>query len=792
MKFSNAWLKNWVTFDADVDALCDQLTSAGLEVDGVEPVAADFSGVVVARIVEVEPHPDADKLRVCRVDAGDEMLDIVCGAPNVRPGLKAPLAKVGAVLPEGFKIKKAKLRGVESNGMLCSAAELGIGTNADGLLELEEDLEAGTDIRAALELDDVTIELDLTPNRGDCLSIRGLAREVGLVHEAPLHVPSIDAVPAQSEAGFPVRIDAPDGCPRYLGRMIEGVDLSQSSPFWMQERLRRCGLRSIDPVVDVTNYVLLELGQPMHAFDRDQLSEGIVVRMAREGETLRLLDGRDVDLTTDTLLITDGNGPVAMAGVMGGERSGVSASTKNVFLECAFFNRLAIMGVARRYGMHTDAAHRYERGVDFELQHLAMERATQLLIDIVGGTPGPVEEAIHADALPAKASVELRRSRLDLLVGEVVPEAQVDRIFEALDFSPRKTGTGDALVWFVTAPSHRFDIEREEDLVEEVLRVYGYNTIESRTGDAVLELGAPARERTPQNRVSDAMVDLGYAEAITYSFIEPRLADRLDPGAKTVTVVNPVSNDHSAMRTTLLPGLVSALANNLARQATRVRLFETGQCFPTIDGELQQEPLLGGIAVGAQSPESWASNETPIDFYDIKGDVERILELGGMEATFERVHDPVLHPGQSASVLIGGEVVGRLGKLHPEVTSSLDLPDGVFFFELRLEAITRAVERRHLGVSRFPSVRRDLALVVDQSVDAGVIEELVRATLGDDLRDFVIFDVYTGKGIDSNEKSIAIALTLQDASRTLNDSEVNESIDSVVDALVQKLGARLR
>ena len=792
MKFSNAWLRDWVSFDADVATLCDQLTSAGLEVDGVEPVAGEFSGVVVGEIRRVEKHPDADKLNVCLVDAGDEELTIVCGAPNVRVGLKAPLARVGAVLPEGFKIKKAKLRGVESFGMLCSARELGIGSDDDGLLELADGATSGADLRDVLDLDDVTIELDLTPNRGDCLSIRGLAREVGLANDRTVVEPRIEPVAAQSASRFPVVIEAPEGCPRYLGRMIEGVDLSRPSPFWMQERLRRCGLRSIDPVVDVTNYVLLELGQPMHAFDRDQLSEGITVRMARDGESLRLLDGRDVDLTTETLLITDANGPVAMAGVMGGERSGVSATTTNVFLECAFFNRLAVMGVARRYGMHTDAAHRYERGVDFELQSQAMERATELLIDIVGGVPGPIEEAVHADALPQKTSVELRRGRLDLLVGEVVPEAEVDRIFAALDFDPEKRGAGDSMVWSITAPSHRFDIECEEDLVEEVLRVYGYNTIESRASSADLALGAPPRAVTPVERISDALVDLGYSEAITYSFVEPNLADRLDPGAKTISVVNPVSNDHSAMRTTLLPGLVSALANNLSRQTARVRLFETGQCFPTMDGELQQAPLVGGVAVGSQVAENWASEETPVDFFDVKGDVERLLALGGLKGRFERRQDPVLHPGQAATVLVAGDSIGRLGKLHPEITASLDLPDGVFFFELDQGALMQAVERRHEGVSRFPSVRRDLAVVVDQSVDAGVIEDLVRARMGTELRDFVVFDVYTGKGIDSNEKSIAIALTLQDASRTLNDAEVNESIDRVVAALTQELGARLR
>lgn len=790
VKVSERWLREWAPVAVDSEALHEQLTNAGFTVDGADPVAPGVSGVVVGRIASVGPHPDADRLVVCEVDAGGAgPARVVCGAPNARPGLRAPLASPGATLADGTSVRAARVRGVDSEGMLCSAAELGLGTDADGLLELDDGHEAGRDLRAALGLDDTVLDIDLTPNRGDALSVRGLAREIGVINDAPLNVPAIAPVLAASEIEFPIRLDNPAGCPRYLGRVIEGVDLSRRAPLWMRERLRRSGLRSIDPVVDVTNYVMLELGQPMHAFDWRRLRGGIVVRDAGEGETITLIDGSEAELDPSVLVIADADGAVAMAGVMGGARTAVGAGTTDVFLECAFFAPMAVMGTARRHGMHTDAAQRYERGVDFRLQRDAVERATALLLDITGGTPGPVTDATSEAHLPTPNRVTLRRNRLDMLVGEPVPPEVPASIFERLGFAPRTEGEGDDLAWSVTAPSHRFDIALEEDLVEEVLRLYGYNTVESHPPTLAQPLGQATRRRLPTARIANLLVDLGYSEAITYSFIDPAHAEIFQPGGKPVRVVNAVSSEHSVMRTTLLPGLVGALANNLARRAPRVRLFEIGRCF--LPGE-EQPILCGGVAYGAREEESWTEDGSAVDFFDIKGDVERLLAPGGRRASFIRDDDPALHPGQRALALLDGEPVGRFGRLHPEVERALDLPGAVFVFELTLEALLGRRPRRNAGVSRFPSVRRDLALLVRRDVPASRVEEVARKTLGERLRNFRLFDVYVGEGIDSNEKSLAVGLTFQDPSRTLEDREVSGEVDRVVAAMASELGARLR
>ncbi len=794
MKFSVSWLREWVPIHIPTRRLCDQLTNAGLEVDNVAGVAGEFSGVMVAEIVEVRRHPRADKLSICEVDSGaGKPLSVVCGAGNVRPGLKSAFAEVGARLPGDVAISAAKLRGVASNGMLCSADELGLGEDADGILELDAEAEIGADLRAALDLDDVAIDLDLTPNRGDCLSIRGLAREVGLLNDVPVSPPRITPLAATSAAVFPIEIANHAGCPRYLGRVIEGVDMARPAPWWLRERLRRCGLRSINPVVDVTNYVLLELGQPMHAFDLDQLADGIVVRDARAGETLTLLDGRQAAAPPTTLLITDGNGPVAIGGVMGGERSGVSASTRNVFLECAFFSPIGIAATARRLGLRSDAAHRYERGVDYQLQAEAMERATALLLEITGGSAGPVVAAVSDQHLPQPRTVTLRKARLDHLVGEAIPGTEVERILERLDLAPMAAGGADDKAWTTTSPSHRFDIEREEDLVEEVLRIHGYNTVPSRVPAAPLVLGQPPSNERPAARLADLLVDLGYSEAVTYSFISPRLADLLDPGAESIGVLNPVSSEHATMRTNLLPGLVGALRNNLVRQADRVRLFEIGQCFRLDqDGGLDQGAWCGGILFGRRDEESWAHPAAEVDFFDVKGDAERVLALGGRDVAFTRAADPVLHPGQSARVSIDGEPVGRLGRLHPEVEAALDLPAGVFVFELAVSALLAVHPRRHASLSRQPSVRRDLALMMDRGVAAADIEAAVRTILRDVLVDFRLFDVYAGKGIDPNRKSVAIGLTLQHPTRTLNDAEINRYMDATLNYLTFRHGVCLR
>ena len=810
MKFSERWLRQWVPGDSTTAELCERLTNAGLEVDGAAPVGEPVPGVVVAEIVAVAPHPNADRLSVCQVDAGAGVLDVVCGAPNARAGLKTALAPIGVKLPSGLPICSMDVRGVTSAGNLCSELELGFGGGGDALIDIdagfgaafgvaEEALRAGGDLREALALDDVTIDLDLTPNRGDCLGLRGLAREVGLLEDRRVAPPDIPAVAPASERTHPVEIVNGAGCPRYLGRVIEGVDASRRAPLWLRERLRRSGLRSIDPIVDVTNYVLLELGQPMHAFDLDALEGGVVVRDASAGERLTMLDGQRIALGEGVLLIADQRGPVAIAGVMGGERSGVAAGTRNVFLECAFFAPTAVARTARRFGLHTDAAHRYERGVDFRLQAEAMERATALLLAIAGGRAGPVAEALDEAALPRQRMVTLRKARLRRLVGEEIPDGEVERILARLDLAPQAQGKGDAKTWRAKAPSHRFDLEREEDLVEEVLRIHGYDAIASRMPAAKLALGGQPADEVPDSRFADLLVDLGYAEAITYSFVDPKLADLLDPAHTPRRIVNPVSSDHAALRANLLPGLVTALRRNLARQAGRVRLFEIGQCFPAgaaaspeRDGAMQTT-LCGGILYGPREPESWAHDGAPVDFFDVKGDVERLLALGGREAKFAPAKDPALHPGQSAVVLLNeSEPIGRLGRLHPELEAALDLPSGVFVFELRLEAVAAALPRRFKGLSRFPAMRRDLAVVVDEDVPAGRIEAVLRRELSDLAAEVKVFDLYAGDGVDPGKKSVAVGVTLRDRARTLEDWTVQTHVERAVAALGKELGARLR
>ncbi len=701
-------------------------------------------------------------------------------------------ARVGAVLPDDFRIKAAKLRGVESQGMLCSAAELGIGEDHSGILDLDRADRVGVDLREVLSLDDVIVDLDLTPNRGDCLSVRGLAREVGVLNNVPVASGEIDTVAPVVEDTFSVEIQDPEGCPRYLGRVIRGIDPSCASPLWLTEKLRRCGLRSIDPIVDVTNFVMLELGQPMHAFDLGQLSDGIVVRRARAGERLTLLDGQELELDANALLITDGNGPVAIAGVMGGERSGIQAATNDVFLECAYFAPLAVAGTARRYALHTDASHRYERGVDFELQHTAMERATRLLLDIVGGEPGPVTEAVEPQSLPTVADIGLRERRLNRLLGTQIAPEIVDEALARLDFDITSRESGqDGVRWAVRAPSHRFDIVGEADLVEEVCRIYGYNNVPARRPLTELTLTPVPLEISPVARLKRLLAGLGYQEAITYSFVDPRLQDLFAPGADALALSNPMSSEQSVMRLNLLPGLIESLRFNVARQQDRVRIFELGSCFAPGDPVIQQLTL-GGVLWGRRHVENWNQPGEDVDFFDLKGDVESLVAWSGEPVSYVPLEDSVLHPGQAAAIMGSRGQVGRLGRLHPEIERALDLPGHVFVFELEADAVLKRARRRHRGLSRFPSVRRDLAVVVGADTPSAGVDRTLREALGEILVDLRIFDVYQGKGIDSNEKSLGIGLTLQHPSATLNDQEIGKYMSEAIDALARDLGAKLR
>ncbi|MDH1307341.1 phenylalanine--tRNA ligase subunit beta [Pseudomonas fulva] len=792
MKFSEQWLRGWVNPQVSRDELVARLSMAGLEVDSVTPAAGQFSGIVVGEILATEQHPDADKLRVCQVSNGQETFQVVCGAPNARPGIKIPFAMIGAELPGDFKIKKAKLRGVESFGMLCSAAELQISEENDGLLELASDAPVGEDIRQYLSLDDASIEIGLTPNRGDCLSIAGLARDVSALYDVPVTRPLVPAVAAAHDEVRPVEVQAPAACPRYLGRVIRNVDLSKPTPLWMVERLRRSDVRSIDAAVDITNYVMLELGQPMHAFDLAEINGGIRVRMAEEGEKLVLLDGQEVALRADTLVIADHTRALAIAGVMGGEHSGVdTAKTRDLFLESAFFEPISVAGKARSYGLHTDASHRYERGVDSQLAREAMERATALLLEVVGGEAGPIVEAVSEQHLPSIAPVTLRAERIAQMLGMEMDPAQVEQLLNNLGLATQTDGAGQ---WTVNVPSHRFDISLEVDLIEELARLYGYNNLPVRYPQARLAPQARPETRGELPNLRRLLVARGYQEAITYSFIDPKLFELFSPGVEPLLLANPISSDMAAMRASLWPGLVKAVQHNLNRQQDRVRLFESGLRFVGQLGNLAQEPMIAGVVTGSRLPEGWANGRDTIDFFDVKADVEALLGHSGAldDFTFVAGKHPALHPGQTAEIQREGKVVGYLGALHPELAKALDLDRQVFVFELVLADVVEGRLPKFSELSKFPETRRDLALIAGRDVASQDVLDVIRDNAGEWLTDLRLFDVYQGKGIDPDRKSLAVGLTWQHPSRTLNDDEVNTTLHTILTSLEQRLNTTLR
>ncbi|KAB7695144.1 phenylalanine--tRNA ligase subunit beta [Plesiomonas shigelloides] len=794
MKFSESWLRKWVNPAISTEELSEQITMAGLEVDAVEPVAGAFTGVVVGHVVECAQHPDADKLRVTKVDVGaGEPIDIVCGAPNCRQGLKVCCATVGAVLPGDFKIKKAKLRGQPSEGMLCSFDELAIPVESDGIIELPADAPVGMDVREYLKLNDNAIEIGLTPNRADCLGMLGIAREVGVLNRLPVIEPQISPVAASIDNVMPIKVSAPDACPRYLGRVIKGIDANATSPLWMQEKLRRCGIRSIDPVVDVTNYILLEMGQPMHAFDHAKIDGGIVVRMAEEGEKLTLLDGNEVTLRADTLVVADHSRPLAMAGIFGGEYSGVTAETKDVLLECAFFSPLSITGRARAYGLHTDSSHRFERGVDYAVQNKAMERATALLLEICGGEAGPVVDVTSAAHLPQAATITLRRSKLDSLIGYHVEDDVVTDILTRLGCQVSKTAEG----WTAVAPSWRFDMEIEEDLVEEVARIFGYNNIPNEAPLAELRMNDHREANLPLKRVKAALVDKGYQEAITYSFVDPKVQALLHPGEEAMILPNPISVDMSAMRLSLWSGLIGAAVYNQNRQQPRVRIFESGLRFvpdAAAENGVRQEVMLAGLLTGNRSNEHWGQESKTVDFFDMKGDLEAVLELTGRldDVKFEACSNPALHPGQSAALVLDGEQIGFIGALHPELERKLDLNGRTMLFEVLWDKISQRTITSAQSISRFPANRRDIAIVVNESVSAQNIIDECRKVGGNQLVGVNLFDVYRGKGVNDGCKSLAISLTLQDTSRTLEEEEIANAVSGIVEALKVRFQASLR
>lgn len=789
MKLSEQWLRQWVNPALDSAALAHQITMAGLEIDGIESAAPDFNDVVVARIETAEPHPNADKLQVCQVTDGVQSYSVVCGAPNARPGLMVALAKVGAVLPGAFHIKAAEVRGVASHGMLCSAKELGLSDDHAGILELPNDFSCGASLRQALALDDQIFEVDLTPNRADCLSVLGIAREIAVLNQLPLQKPAIVAVPASVDTQRPVTVAAPEACPRYLGRVIEGINPKAQTPVWMAERLRRSGLRCIDPVVDVTNYVMLELGQPMHGFDLAQINEGIVVRFAVPGEVLTLLDGSEVSLQEDTLIIADHQRPLAMAGVMGGQDSGIQEATRDIFLECAFFAPLALAGQARRYGLHTDASHRFERGVDPQLQSLALERATELLLDIVGGAAGPVVAAEAEAHLPQRALISLRSEQIRQVLGMDLPADWVVQTLQGLAFEVSE----DAGVWQCLAPSHRFDMAITEDLIEELARIYGYNRLPVSHPSMALDIPAAPEQVQDEAELKQRLLSYGYHEIVSYSFISADMQSMVDPQQTPLALANPISEELAVMRTTLSGGLLRALKHNLNRQQQRVRLFETGLVFRGSLDDLRQEKRVGGLLYGPRFDAHWLERES-VDFFDLKAHVEGLCQLAaGRTVAFTPWSDSLLlHPGQAAQVSVSGQVVGWLGRLHPSLQAQLDIKQPVYLFELELAALLQSVVPKAQPISKFPGSQRDIAVVVSTSVSAGAVMAVVRQAAGEWLLESDVFDVYAGSPLQANEKSLAITMNWQHPDRTLLEEEVAQWTTAVITELGRQFGATLR
>ena len=779
----------------DTQDLIDELTMAGLEVDSSGPVARQFSGIVVGEVESVESHPDADKLSVCQVNDGGKSYQVVCGATNVRKGIKVPFANIGAEIHSGegkpFRIKSAKLRGVESKGMICSAEELGLEEKSEGILVLPDDAPKGLEVQKYLQLNDTSIELTLTPNRGDCLGMLGLAREVGVISGQPVSEPEISLVVPTVSDEFSIHIEAKDGCPRYLGRIIRNVNFNSESPLWMQEKLRRSGLRSIDPVVDVTNFVLIELGQPMHAFDYSKLEGHINVRMAKDNEKLVLLDGKEVNLSSEIMLIADSNKPVAMAGIMGGLATSVTDSTKDVFLECAFFKPVAIAGKARRYGMQTDASHRYERGVDYNLQRKAMERATSLLLEIVGGDPGPITEAVGN--LPEPVKIELKIELVSQVLGIEITKKEIIDILSRLGFSITNKNAESITVG---VPSFRFDVTLEADLIEEIVRIYGYNKVPSTFRFGAQSLASKPEALVPLQRVRHQLVAMGYQEVVTYSFIHPELSELVCGNEiQTVSLENPISEEMSVMRASILPGLLNTMQYNANRQQDRIRLFETGLVFTENTGDYEQINRIGGIISGSRYPQNWNNTDDVNDFYDVKGDVECILRLGGDNRHFQcqPAEFGCFHPGQCARIESKeGGLLGHLGALHPAIARKLELDTEIFMFELDLDAVQIGELPIASVLSRYPEVSRDLAIVINDSVPAEKILTIVRANAGELLTSLRIFDVYQGDAVEKGKKSIALGLTWQHPSRTLSDDEISVIISSCVNVLEEQFNAKLR
>lgn len=794
MKFSVKWLQEWVEKKLEITSLVDQLTMIGFEVEAITSLPK-LNHVIIGHVLTAEKHPNADRLKICSVAISQSKpLTIVCGAPNARADIKVAVALEGAILPNNIIIKKSKIRGVESCGMMCSERELGLPENISGILELPQDAPVGQDIQTYLELDDHVLELNITPNRGDCLSILGMAREVAAINDTNLVFPTIpeEAFPNTTETKISIRISEPSACPHYVARVIGNITQAET-PLWIKNRLQKSGINSISPIVDVTNYVMLELGQPLHAFDLTQIKTGIEVRYATPGESLTLLDNKNIVLEKNhTLVIADAEKALALAGIMGGINSGINKNTKDIFLESAFFSPENIAITSQQYGLGTDSSYRFVRGVDPTLQIKAIERATQLILAISGGIPGSINEV--KGNIPKNEPIILRPKRIKRILGLDIPEETALAILKQLGMLVEK----DHDKWLVTSPAHRFDIQQEIDLIEELARIYGYKEIPIKAPIAPLVVLPRIMESDATmlniNRVRSLLVDRGYHEAITYSFVDPQLQSLLDPEHKPIAITNPISQEMSVMRTSLLPGLITALIHNQNRQQERVRIFETGICFKE-DSQLQ---MLGGVVSGLYNPLQWGEAKRLVDFFDVKGDLETILRLNHGQFNFAKCQNTNLHPYRSANVYLKNELIGYVGELHPQITKTLKLKSNAYVFELDFTFLAQATLPRFKAISKFPSVSRDLAIIIGANISSEQISTFIKEIAKrlqnnpnsknedyiDQINlDVITFDLYQGEHVEKGNKSLALRLTFQHSSRTLTDDEISNLFTQIVKEL---------
>jgi phenylalanyl-tRNA synthetase beta chain len=793
MKISENWLREWVNPDAGTQELGECLTMAGLELDAIEQAAPDLEGVIVAAIESIEPHPDAKKLKICQVNVGNNQArQIVCGAPNARPGLKVALATENTVLPGGVKIEAAELRGIQSFGMLCSSAELGLDEDSEGILELDDSLRVGDALSSALQLDDAIFDIDLTPNRSDCLSVQGIAREVSALYQVPVTGPQLIPCVSENEQTFPVEVQTEKACPRYCGRIISATDTKANTPVWMKEYLRRSGIRCINIIVDICNYVMLELGQPMHAFDLDRLKDKIVVRMAQPGEKLVLLDGKEISLSNEHLVIADSDSVLALAGVMGGKESAVETSTSNIFLESAYFDFIAIAGKARQFGLHTESSHRFERGVDPDLAAIAIERAADLIKKYAGGVVSVVSESVQPQNLPVKQPIRLPVDSVDELLGIEIETDSIISMFESLGCKVRQTSDR---VLEVTPPSYRFDLEIKEDLIEEITRLHGYDQFPMQALDAENTVPVSKSRSDTIYDVRQNLIGLGYNEAVTFSFTEQQQCGLFAESVPKV-LANPISTGLSHMRTSLWPGLSAAASYNLKRQQTSARLFEVGRKYLLTSSGLDQPEVLAGLVVGDLYPRQWGHEPKAADFFDVKGHLEQLFEFRGMARglLFRPAEHTGLHPGKCADIFFQEKKIGVLGVIHPNTAKLLDMASReVVVFELNLDTHWLDLPRITFeSWSKFPQVHRDLTIIVDKNVAAQNILDEIYAMQITELRDIKVFSLYQGKGVPEDLKSVSLGLILQDFSSTLTDHNVEKIITNIISLLGKKFEAQLR